>query len=99
MEKTNLEKTSDFFSYKGYPLVRSENIIYYGNMEDEYVVMIQIMKTEKVGNLDVATKLKVFRMLTDDKLPANEKITKSADKESLYEALEIANIWLSRLAG
>ena len=75
-----------------------EVITYYGNMSDEYVVVMQILKKEKVGNIEVASKVKVFRMLTDESLPANEKITKTADKDGLYEALDIAHIWLSRLA-
>lgn len=99
LENKNAEKGTEFFSYKGYPLVRNGKVIYYGNTSDEYVVMIQIMKTEKLGDVEVATRLKVFRMLTDETLPANEKITKTADKDSLYEALEIANIWLTRLVG
>lgn len=86
-----------FSVYKGYPLVRNNNIIYYGNMYNEYVVMIQIMHTHKVGDVEVADKVKVFRMLTDDSLPANKKITKTADKDSLYDALDIASAWMSRL--
>ena len=85
-----------FFSYKGYPLVRKGNIIYYGNMYDEYVVMIQIMKTEKVGDVAVAQKLKVFKMLTDEKLPADKKIEKVIDKNDLLDALDTASYWLSK---
>ena len=32
-------KKSDFFTYKGYPLVRKGDQIYYGNMYDDYYVM------------------------------------------------------------
>jgi len=98
MSGKKTSETSDFFNYKGYPLVRNGDTIYYGNMSDEYVVVMQILKKEKVGNIEVASKVKVFRMLTDESLPANEKITKTADKDGLYEALDIAHIWLSRLA-
>lgn len=90
---------TQFSVYKGYPLVRKNKTIYYGNMYNECVVMIQIMHTKKVGDVEIADKVKVFRMLTDDKLSANEKITKTADKDSLYEALDIASIWLSRIDG
>lgn len=89
---------SEFFTYKGLPLVRKGKEIYYGNMSDEYVVMIQILGTEKVGDLDVANKVRMFRMATDESLPPNERINKTAEKESLYEALDIANAWLARYA-
>lgn len=89
---------SEFFTYKGLPLVRKGKEIYYGNMSDEYVVMIQILDTEKVGDLDVANKVRMFRMATDESLPPNERINKTAEKGSLYEALDIANAWLARYA-
>ena len=85
-----------FFTYKGFPLVRHEDVIYYGNMTDDYVVMLQILQKKKVNNLDVASKIKVYQMSTDLDLPPNKAVTKTSEKESLYEALDLANAWLSR---
>ncbi len=91
-----MAKAGQFFTYKGLPLVRKGKEIYYGNMSDKYVVMMQILSTEKQGDLDVANKIRLFRMATDETLPPNERINKTAEKESLYEALDIANAWLLR---
>ncbi len=88
--------SSSFFTYKGFPLVRNEDVIYYGNMSDDYVVMLQILKKQKVNNIDIASKIKVYHMSTDLTLPPNKAITKTSEKESLYEALDLANAWLSR---
>ena len=96
MDNIKTEKTNDFLMYKGFPLVRKGNDIYFGNPAEEFVVWIQILKTENVGGVDVATKLKVYRMLTDDTKNAIERIKKQVEKESLYDALEIASIWLTR---
>lgn len=93
-----MAQSTEFFTYKGLPLVRKGREIYYGNMTDEYVVMIQILGTEKVGDLDVANKVRMFRMATDETLPPNERINKTAEKTSLYEALDIASAWLSKYA-
>ena len=87
---------TDFFSYKGYPLVRCGNTIYYGNMYDKFVVVIQIQETKKVDDIDIATKMKVFKMLTDEKLPANKQIVKAIDKTELFDALDTASYWLSK---
>lgn len=87
---------TDFFSYKGYPLVRCGNTIYYGNMYDKFVVVIQIQETKKVDDINIATKMKVFKMLTDDKLPANKQIVKAIDKTELFDALDTASYWLSK---
>lgn len=85
---------SSFFTYKGYPLVRHEDIIYYGNMSDEYVIMLQILSKRKVNDLDVADKIKIYKMSTDLSLPPTEGIKKTSEKDSLYEALDLANAWL-----
>lgn len=98
MENKNAEKATELFSYKGYPLVRKGNEIYYGNASDEFVIYIQILGSEKIGDLKVANRLRVIRMLTDNSISPLERITKQVEKTSLYEALEIASIWLSRAA-
>ena len=93
-----ISKKTDFFMYKGYPLVRNKDTIYYGNMADNYVVMMQILEKTKVGSMDVASKVKIYQMATDEKLKPNEAIVKTSEKSSLYEALDIAYVWLTRTA-
>ena len=34
--------------YKGHPLRRKDNIIYFGSMADKYIIMMQILETKKV---------------------------------------------------
>ena len=85
-----------FLTYKGFPLVRHEDVIYYGNMTDDYVVMLQILSKTKVNDMDIANKIKVYQMSTDLSLPPYKAVTKTSEKESLYEALDLANAWLSR---
>ena len=84
------ETKKAFFTYKGVPLVRKGNTIYFGNMYDDYVVMIEILGTEKQGQIDVANKVRLRKMATDITLPPNEQIVKKAEKSSLYEALDMA---------
>ena len=87
---------SNFFTYKGYPLVRKDDCIYYGNMSDEYVVMLEVKEKQKVKDMDVASKVKIYQMSTDFTLPPTIGITQTAERESLYEALDLANAWLQR---
>ncbi len=82
--------------YKGLPLVRKGNELYYGSMGNHEVVMLQLAGKKKVGELDVATKVRMYRMLTDETVPVMQRITKTAEKASLYEALDLAYDWLSR---
>ena len=96
--QTNEEtaKGNNFLSYKGYPLVRNKDEIYYGNMNDEYVIWMQITEKTKIGDLDVASRVKIYKMATDEKLSPMEAGKKQSEKNSLYEALDIADAWLSR---
>ena len=34
--------------YKGHPLMRKDNLIYYGSMADSHIVMLQVLETKKV---------------------------------------------------
>ena len=88
--------SNSFFTYKGYPLVRNNDVIYYGSMADDYVVMLQILDKKKINDMDIASKIKGYKMSTDLTLPPTKAITKTSEKESLYEALDLANAWLSR---
>ena len=36
--------------YKGHPLMRKDNLIYYGSMADSHIIMLQILETKKVGS-------------------------------------------------
>ena len=82
--------------YKGHPLQRKDNIIYYGSFADKYIVMLQILDTKKVKDLDVATKVSVQLQLTDPSIKSRDRIVKKSAKDSLYTAIDIAVVWLER---
>lgn len=44
-------------TYKGRPLMRKDNMIYYGSMADSHIVMLQVLESKKVNGLDVATRV------------------------------------------
>ncbi|MEG0229010.1 MAG: hypothetical protein RR549_03980 [Oscillospiraceae bacterium] len=85
-----------FLTYKERPLVRNNDIIYYGSMTEDFVVMIRIISKQKQNDFEIADKLLVQLMNTNPDVDATEKIVKKSEKQSLYSALEIADIWLSR---
>ena len=86
--------------YKGHPLRRKDNLIYYGSMADKYIIMLQILDSKKVDDLDVATKVSVQLQLTDPDLKSRDRVVKKSEKDSLYAAIDVAAVWLERaLAG
>ncbi len=82
--------------YKGFPLRRKDNIIYYGNMTDKYIIMLQIMDTEKNQDLDISKKVSVQLQYTDPDLKSRDRVVKKAEKDGLYNALDLASVWLER---
>ena len=82
--------------YKGRPLRRKDNLIYYGSMADKYIIQLQILATKKVKDLDVASKVGVQLQLTDPEVKSRDRVVKKTEKDSLYAALDVASIWLER---
>lgn len=86
--------------YKGIPLMRKENVIYYGSMADTHIVMLQILESKKVGDTDVSTRVSVQLQLTDPTARPRDRIVKKSEKNGLYTALNVGQVWLTRaLAG
>ena len=83
-------------NYKGHPLRRKDNLVYYGSMADKYIIMLQIMSTKKVGELDVADKVSVQLQLTDPDLKSRDRVVKKSEKEDLFSAIDLGATWLER---
>ena len=83
-------------TYKGHPLRRKDNLIYYGSMADKYIIMLQVLDSKKVDDLDVATKVAVQLQLTDPDLKSRDRVVKKSEKDSLYAAMDVAAVWLER---
>ncbi|MEG1819294.1 MAG: hypothetical protein RR069_00600 [Oscillospiraceae bacterium] len=90
------QKKDGFLTYKGKPLVRNGNTMYYGNMSDAFVVMIQINSTKAVKDMEIADKVTVQLLSTDPDVRPRERIIKKSEKNGLYPAMDIGSIWLER---
>lgn len=86
--------------YKGHPLMRLDNLIYYGSMADSHIVMLQVLETKKVNDIDVATRVSVQLQLTDPAIKSRDRVVKKGEKPGFYTALDFGCVWLERaLAG
>lgn len=85
-----------FLMYKGRPLVRSGNILYYGSMAEKYVIVMQILSTKDENDLNMAEKVQIQLMLTDEEVRMKDRILKKSEKIGLYNAMDIGSIWLER---
>ncbi len=93
MAKKNDNK---FLEYRGKPLVRCGNTIYYGKMTDPYVIMLQITSTKTFNDIEVADRVLIQLLNTDPDCRPRERIVKKSEKKGLYNAMDIGTIWLER---
>ena len=89
-------KKDKVLQYKGHPLIRKDNVLYYGSMADKYIIMLQILDSKKVKDLNVATRVGVQLQLTDPDLKSRDRVVKKSEKDSLYAAMDVAAVWLER---
>ena len=78
--------------YRGFPLIRSGNTIFYGSGGDDFAAKLTIKDTKKVADLDVPDKIMVQLVA---KNPADVAKSKKGDFVGFYEALDAAFIWLN----
>ena len=95
-----MSEEKNVLMYKGHPLMRKDNMIYYGSMADSHIIMLQILETKKLGDTDVATRVSVQLQLTDPAAKSRDRVVKKSEKVGLYTALDVGCVWLERaLAG
>ena len=83
-------------TYKGHPLRRKDNLIYYGDMADSHIILLQILETKPVNDMEVATKVSIQLQLTAPDLKSRDRVIKRSEKNSLYSAIDVASVWLER---
>ena len=87
-------------TYKGHPLMRKDNMIYYGSMADKYIVILQILESKDFQDTSLATKVSVQLQLTDQTVRPKDRIVRKSEKDGFYTALDVGCVWLERaLAG
>jgi hypothetical protein len=91
-----MEQETIPLEYKGRPLRRKDNLIYYGSMADSHIVLLQILGTKPLKDMEVATRVSVQLQLTDSNVKSRDLVVKRSEKDSLYSALDIASVWLER---
>lgn len=85
---------SKILTYYGKPIIRKGKQIFYGHMNDRYILKLTILNAEKVKDIDVATKVRVEIQDNTSDL-GNGKTYRKTERENLYSALDLGVFWLS----
>lgn len=91
-----MSEKNEVLMYKGHPLMRKDNLVYYGSMADEYIVMLQVLETKDLKDLALATKVSVQLQRTDPNCKARDRVVKKSEKDGFYTALDVGCVWLER---
>ena len=90
------KKKSEGLTYKGKALTRKDKILYYGSMAEKYIIMLQILESKTVKDMEIATRVLVQLQKTDPELKSKDRIMKKTETDGLYTAMDIATVWLER---
>ena len=85
-----------FLEYKGKPLVRKGNEIYYGSMSEKLVVRFEILSYKKEDKLQIADKVNVQLLDSNTDLDIKDRVKKESIKDNLFDALDLGFTWLER---
>ncbi len=91
-----MSEKNEVLTYRGRPLMRKDNLIYYGSMADEYIVMLQVLESKDFKDLKLATRVSVQLQLTDPNAKARDRVVKKSEKDGFYTALDVGCVWLER---
>lgn len=83
---------SSLFYYRGFPLIRSGNLIYYGSAGDAFAAKLTIKDTKRIAGEDVPNKIMVQLLPRN---PADVAKARKGDYIGFYEALDTAHVWLT----
>ena len=86
-------------TYKGLPLVRNDNELYYGNPNEKVIIYMRVFSTKQVGDCTVSDKIHVSLISTDTSLSPVERMKKQGVKNGLYSALDVGAVWLQSELG
>ena len=98
IDKKDVKSTvdGDFVLYKNRPLVREDNVICYGSMEDKYILQMIIMSEKEYKGTMVPDKVYVQLLATDPTLSKSNRVIKEGMKNGLSDAFDIGIAWLER---
>lgn len=82
-------KNKNYVEYKNRPLVREGNVLFYGFVNDPYILRLDIFANDDNGNPKL-----VFGTICPTNDPT--KVIKQLNKTGLFEALDIGAEWLEQ---
>jgi len=89
------QEPSKYLTYMGKPLVRAKDTIYYGDPTDSCIIEMKVLDNKTVGGKEIPNRISVMLVSTDI-LSGRPQIFNKTERTGLYNAMDVASIWLQR---
>lgn len=86
-------KKKKLLTYKGKPLIRCGDRIFYGELTDKYILVLDILESKNVKDVTAASKVKIQLMDNTGELGKGQ-VYRKTERENLYKAIDIGEWWL-----
>jgi hypothetical protein len=86
-------KKNDVLTYKGKPIIRKGKKIFYGNLEDKYILVLICLESEPVGDIQVAKKVRI-ELQGNTGLLGTGRVYRQSERDNLYSAFDVGAYWL-----
>ena len=87
-------KKEKAFTYKDKPVYRKGNTIYYGDLSEPLILVLEIVESEKLGDFQISKKVKFHvRENTGDEIGTGMNY-RSGERDNLFEAFDMGAWWL-----
>ena len=87
------QKKKKLLKYNGKPLIRVGNRLYYGELEDKLILVLDIEETAKINGVNAPSKVKILLMDNTGEF-GNGQIFRKGEREDIRKALDIGEWWL-----
>lgn len=90
-----MEKKKKLLTYKGKPLLKCGERVFYGYLDDKYILVLEIKDSVKMNDVDLSKKVVIKLMENTDDL-GEGTVFRQGERPNLYEALDIGEWWLKQ---
>lgn len=88
------KKKEETLLYKGRQLVKRGNVIIYGDVNDKYYLRMTVLKTKMIEDVETPAYIYIELISSSD-----DKTVKKAERQDMFEALDIGGFWLEEALG
>lgn len=86
-------KKNEPLTYKGKPIIRKGKKIFYGNLEDKYILVLICLESEPVSDVQVAKKVRI-ELQGNTGLLGTGRVYRQSERDNLYAAFDVGTYWL-----